>query len=305
MHRGTGRRRARRPPRAGGDAGSASDQLGGVAGDASEAPSDGAGGTRRWTGAGDAAGHGRRARRRSGGHRRSGPVAAGPARRGRRTPAGAVAAVDAEAVGRAAVLLGAGRGRVGDPVDHAAGIRLMVGPGDQVADGAPLLELHHNGPAGLADARTWPPRRSRSDRRRRRRPGARVGPPRRRDGALMTLSAHDARPGASLGRRSRIGWLRPRPSCAVAAWTAPTWRWSWAPGWARSPTASRDATGAVRRDSALAALGGRWPRRPAGQRPARQPPGDRAVGPRAPLRGPRSATSPSGCASSAPWVCRA
>jgi pyrimidine-nucleoside phosphorylase len=67
--------------------------------------------------------------------------------------AGTVAAVDAEAIGRAAVLLGAGRARVGDPVDHAAGIRLAVGPGDQVAKGAPLLELHHNGPAGLADAR--------------------------------------------------------------------------------------------------------------------------------------------------------
>jgi pyrimidine-nucleoside phosphorylase len=67
--------------------------------------------------------------------------------------AGTIAAVDAEAIGRAAVLLGAGRARVGDPVDHAAGIRLAVGPGDQVAKGAPLLELHHNGPAGLADAR--------------------------------------------------------------------------------------------------------------------------------------------------------
>jgi len=68
--------------------------------------------------------------------------------------AGVVAAIDAEAVGRAAVLLGAGRDRAGDPVDHAAGLRLRVQPGERVAAGAPLLDLHHNGAARLDEART-------------------------------------------------------------------------------------------------------------------------------------------------------
>lgn len=67
--------------------------------------------------------------------------------------AGVVAAIDAEAVGRAAVLLGAGRDRAGDPVDHAAGLRLRVQPGDRVAPGAPLFDLHHNGAARLDEAR--------------------------------------------------------------------------------------------------------------------------------------------------------
>ncbi|MGD9905492.1 MAG: thymidine phosphorylase [Vicinamibacterales bacterium] len=66
---------------------------------------------------------------------------------------GVVAAVDAAAVGRAAVLLGAGRDRAGDPVDHAAGLRLRVRPGDRVARGAPLLDLHYNATTRVADAR--------------------------------------------------------------------------------------------------------------------------------------------------------
>jgi len=67
---------------------------------------------------------------------------------------GVVAAVDAEAIGRAAVLLGAGRDRAGDPVDHAAGIRMRVRAGDRVARGSPLLELHYNADTRLAEART-------------------------------------------------------------------------------------------------------------------------------------------------------
>ena len=66
---------------------------------------------------------------------------------------GRVAAVDAELVGRAAVLLGAGRDRAGDPVDHAAGIRLHVAPGDTVRAGDPLADLHYNSDARLAEAR--------------------------------------------------------------------------------------------------------------------------------------------------------
>jgi pyrimidine-nucleoside phosphorylase len=65
-----------------------------------------------------------------------------------------VAAVDAEAIGRAAVLLGAGRDRAGDPVDHAAGIRVEVRPGDRVERGAVLLALHYNDNARIEAART-------------------------------------------------------------------------------------------------------------------------------------------------------
>ena len=66
---------------------------------------------------------------------------------------GLVAAIDAERIGRAAVLLGAGRDRAGDPVDHAAGIRLRVAAGDRVTRGTPLLDLHYNDATRLDDAR--------------------------------------------------------------------------------------------------------------------------------------------------------
>jgi pyrimidine-nucleoside phosphorylase len=66
---------------------------------------------------------------------------------------GVVGAVDAELVGRAAALLGAGRDRAGDPVDHAAGIRVHVVPGERVSRGTPLFDLHYNAGARLDDAR--------------------------------------------------------------------------------------------------------------------------------------------------------
>jgi pyrimidine-nucleoside phosphorylase len=66
---------------------------------------------------------------------------------------GVVAAIDALAVGRAAALLGAGRERAGDVVDPAAGVRLLVGVGDQVGRGEPLLELHGRSSTALAEAR--------------------------------------------------------------------------------------------------------------------------------------------------------
>jgi pyrimidine-nucleoside phosphorylase len=56
--------------------------------------------------------------------------------------AGWVAAVDAEAIGRASMLLGAGRERVDASIDHGAGIRLAARPGDRVEAGALLAHLH-------------------------------------------------------------------------------------------------------------------------------------------------------------------
>lgn len=54
---------------------------------------------------------------------------------------GVVQRVDARAVGVGAWRLGAGRARPGDPVDHAAGVEVLVRPGDPVRAGDPLFEL--------------------------------------------------------------------------------------------------------------------------------------------------------------------
>jgi pyrimidine-nucleoside phosphorylase len=58
---------------------------------------------------------------------------------------GVVTGLDAELVGRAAVLLGAGRERKDDPVDPAAGVMVLRGVGDSVRAGDPVLELHVSG----------------------------------------------------------------------------------------------------------------------------------------------------------------
>jgi thymidine phosphorylase len=55
---------------------------------------------------------------------------------------GHIAAAGALAIGVAAIRLGAGRSRVGDPVDHAVGIVLRARPGDAVEAGAPLATVH-------------------------------------------------------------------------------------------------------------------------------------------------------------------
>jgi thymidine phosphorylase len=55
---------------------------------------------------------------------------------------GTVTRLDAMAVGVAAWRLGAGRARKEDPVQPGAGVELHAKPGDQVAEGQPLLTLH-------------------------------------------------------------------------------------------------------------------------------------------------------------------
>ncbi len=57
----------------------------------------------------------------------------------RATATGIVQRVDARAVGVAAWRLGAGRAKPGDPVDHAAGVEVLVKPGDRVRAGDPLF----------------------------------------------------------------------------------------------------------------------------------------------------------------------
>jgi thymidine phosphorylase len=58
----------------------------------------------------------------------------------------------AEALGRASNLLGAGRTRVDDPVDHAVGLMVLARPGDPVAEGDALVEIHHRNGFGLESA---------------------------------------------------------------------------------------------------------------------------------------------------------
>jgi pyrimidine-nucleoside phosphorylase/thymidine phosphorylase len=61
-----------------------------------------------------------------------------------RSPAaGVVEAIDAEAVGLAAVALGAGRARVEDRVDPAVGITVRKKVGERVERGEPLCAVHH------------------------------------------------------------------------------------------------------------------------------------------------------------------
>jgi thymidine phosphorylase len=65
---------------------------------------------------------------------------------------GYVTSMRAESLGIASNVLGAGRTRVGDPVDHAVGLVARVGVGDQVRAGELLVELHHRVGRGLAEA---------------------------------------------------------------------------------------------------------------------------------------------------------
>lgn len=59
---------------------------------------------------------------------------------------GTLTGLDAYAVGIAAWRLGAGRARKEDPVAAAAGVRCLAKPGEPVAAGQPLLELHTDDP---------------------------------------------------------------------------------------------------------------------------------------------------------------
>ena len=63
---------------------------------------------------------------------------------------GYITGMSAELVGRAAIALGAGRERAGEPIDHAAGILLVRRVGDAVNAGESVLELLFN--AGSPDS---------------------------------------------------------------------------------------------------------------------------------------------------------
>jgi pyrimidine-nucleoside phosphorylase len=68
------------------------------------------------------------------------------------TKDGVVQSQDALLVGRATVALGAGRDKKGDSVDLSAGILLHKKPGEKVAAGESIMELHYNDPGRLQAA---------------------------------------------------------------------------------------------------------------------------------------------------------
>ncbi len=66
--------------------------------------------------------------------------------------AGWVARADAGGIGRAVLMLGAGRQKVTDTVDHGVGATGIAKVGEQVEAGQPLLTLHANDAGRLAEA---------------------------------------------------------------------------------------------------------------------------------------------------------
>ena len=62
---------------------------------------------------------------------------------------GYVTRMNAEAIGLATNLLGAGRTRVGEPIDHAVGLVIRAKPGTRVERGQPIIEVHHRAGRGV------------------------------------------------------------------------------------------------------------------------------------------------------------
>jgi pyrimidine-nucleoside phosphorylase len=66
---------------------------------------------------------------------------------------GVVATIEAELVGRAAVVLGAGRDRLDATIDPGVGVMILAPPGSRVRAGEAVIEIHHRGGRGLEEAR--------------------------------------------------------------------------------------------------------------------------------------------------------
>jgi pyrimidine-nucleoside phosphorylase len=66
---------------------------------------------------------------------------------------GYLSQVNAQLVGQASVILGAGRAEKNDSIDHAVGMQVLHKVGDRVEVGQPVFTLHANDPQTLATAR--------------------------------------------------------------------------------------------------------------------------------------------------------
>jgi pyrimidine-nucleoside phosphorylase len=70
------------------------------------------------------------------------------------TRAGYLRMINARIVGETVILLGGGRAKKGDPIDHAVGILVHKKVGDQVKIGDPIFTIFANQEGKLLDART-------------------------------------------------------------------------------------------------------------------------------------------------------
>lgn len=68
---------------------------------------------------------------------------------------GYLAQVDADAIGRAVLVLGGGRQKTDDTIDYAVGTSRLKKIGDSIQAGEPLVILHANDEAKLAQATEW------------------------------------------------------------------------------------------------------------------------------------------------------
>ena len=66
---------------------------------------------------------------------------------------GYLSQINARIIGETAVVLGAGRAKKGDPIDHAVGIEVLRQVGDRVEAGQPLFTVHANDEGKLVEAR--------------------------------------------------------------------------------------------------------------------------------------------------------
>jgi pyrimidine-nucleoside phosphorylase len=79
-----------------------------------------------------------------------GDLAAGLPKAGKQIPlpapkSGFISKCDAEAIGRASLLLGAGRAKTTDSIDHAVGLSNLRKIGERIEKGEPLCIIHSNG----------------------------------------------------------------------------------------------------------------------------------------------------------------
>lgn len=65
---------------------------------------------------------------------------------------GYIGYMDCEGIGKASVILGAGRSEKGQPIDQSAGIILCKKTGDEIAEGGVIAKLYTNLPEKLSDA---------------------------------------------------------------------------------------------------------------------------------------------------------
>ena len=66
---------------------------------------------------------------------------------------GYVSKIKAEEIGKAAMIIGAGRATKEDEIDHAVGIRILKKVGDEVEKGEKLAEIYYNGNKNVEDSK--------------------------------------------------------------------------------------------------------------------------------------------------------